>query len=83
MKKTQRLSSLLAIFLLASGYVSAQSGNITFADAAVKAICVANWDTNGDGLMRLPVVSVPLKVSTFQLFQAMSISVSRRSSLIS
>ena len=22
---------------------------ITFADAAVKAICVANWDTNGDG----------------------------------
>ena len=49
MKKTQRLSSLLAIFLLASGYVSAQSGNITFADAAVKAICVANWDTNGDG----------------------------------
>ena len=24
-------------------------GNITFADANVKAICVANWDTNGDG----------------------------------
>ena len=23
--------------------------NITFADPAVKAICVANWDTNGDG----------------------------------
>ena len=23
--------------------------NITFADANVKAICVANWDTNGDG----------------------------------
>ena len=23
--------------------------NIQFADAAVKAICVANWDTNGDG----------------------------------
>ena len=23
--------------------------NITFADAKVKAICVANWDTNGDG----------------------------------
>ena len=25
------------------------SPNITFADAAVKTICVANWDTNGDG----------------------------------
>ena len=25
------------------------SGNITFADANVKALCVANWDTNGDG----------------------------------
>ena len=24
-------------------------GNIVFADANVKAICVANWDTNGDG----------------------------------
>ena len=24
-------------------------GNIVFADAYVKAICVANWDTNGDG----------------------------------
>ena len=24
-------------------------GNISFADANVKAICVANWDTNGDG----------------------------------
>ena len=25
------------------------SGNITFASSYVKAICVANWDTNGDG----------------------------------
>ena len=25
------------------------SSNITFADANVKALCVANWDTNGDG----------------------------------
>lgn len=25
------------------------SSNITFADANMKAICVANWDTNGDG----------------------------------
>ena len=28
--------------------ISAQSTNITFADATVKAICVTNWDTNGD-----------------------------------
>ena len=26
-----------------------QEGNIVFVDANVKAICVANWDTNGDG----------------------------------
>lgn len=26
-----------------------ESSNINFADANVKAICVANWDTNGDG----------------------------------
>ena len=28
---------------------STPSSNISFADPAVKAICVANWDTNGDG----------------------------------
>ena len=28
---------------------NANQENITFADANVKAICVANWDTNGDG----------------------------------
>ena len=27
----------------------AQEGNITFADANVKALCVANWDNNNDG----------------------------------
>ena len=27
----------------------AVNGNISFADARVKALCVANWDTNGDG----------------------------------
>ena len=26
-----------------------QDGNITFADANVKSICVSHWDTNGDG----------------------------------
>ena len=49
MNMTLRLFTMLAVFMLASGYASAQSGNITFTDAAVKAICVDNWDTNGDG----------------------------------
>ena len=28
---------------------TAKADNITFADANVKALCVANWDTNYDG----------------------------------
>ena len=31
------------------GIVEAPISNITFVDATVKALCVANWDTNGDG----------------------------------
>lgn len=31
------------------GVVEAPSPNISFADSNVKALCVANWDTNGDG----------------------------------
>ena len=31
------------------GIIEAPSPNITFADANVKSLCVANWDTNGDG----------------------------------
>ena len=29
--------------------IGGHAQNITFADANVKSICVANWDTNGDG----------------------------------
>lgn len=43
MKKLFIIHILLAIPLLA------WCDNITFADAEVKAICVGNWDTNGDG----------------------------------
>ncbi len=39
---------LLALFLLPM-VASAQSTIIEFADANVKTICVANWDTSGDG----------------------------------
>ena len=31
-----------------------QEGNINFADANVKSICVANWDTDGDGELSYP-----------------------------
>ena len=31
------------------GLIYIKTGNIDFADAAVKTICVNNWDTNGDG----------------------------------
>ena len=40
---------LLVLLLSIAGMTKAQTENITFADANVKAICVANWDTDGDG----------------------------------
>ncbi len=39
------LSTLIVIWCA----LSISSHNITFADTNVKSICVANWDTNGDG----------------------------------
>jgi len=39
----------LAVLFDNGAYVNEQVANIAFADANVKAICVANWDTNGDG----------------------------------
>ena len=40
---------LFTLLLCTAGMTKAQTENITFADANVKAICVANWDTDGDG----------------------------------
>ena len=40
---------LLGILLSAAGLTKLQAQNITFADANVKDLCVANWDTDGDG----------------------------------
>ena len=48
MKKAFR-TVLFVLLLCAAGMTKAQTENITFADANVKAICVANWDTDGDG----------------------------------
>ena len=40
---------LFMLTLLATAMLGTQAQDITFADANVKALCVANWDTNGDG----------------------------------
>ena len=50
--KRQPLRLFLLLALLAPWAAKAQTGNISFADANVKAICVRSttgWDTNGDG----------------------------------
>ena len=39
----------LLMLLLTMTPLLAWCDNISFADENVKAICVANWDTNGDG----------------------------------
>lgn len=35
--------------IVIKGYYDVPEGNIEFADAKVKALCVENWDSNGDG----------------------------------
>ena len=40
---------LIGLLLSTVGMTNLQAQNIIFADANVKALCVANWDTNGDG----------------------------------
>jgi len=47
-KKALR-AALFVLLLSVVGMTKMQAQNITFADAIVKAVCVANWDTNGDG----------------------------------
>ena len=42
-------SLFLLLLTITVGAVSAKADNITFADANVKALCVANWDTDNDG----------------------------------
>ena len=42
-------AALLIMLLSAVGMTKSLAQNITFADANVKALCVANWDTNDDG----------------------------------
>ena len=50
LQTNKRLAALLiALFMGASGTTALLAQNITFADSNVKTICVANWDSNGDG----------------------------------
>lgn len=47
--RNKRLLVMLMGEVLATAAWSATDDNITFADSKVKEICVANWDTNGNG----------------------------------
>lgn len=49
--KTALRAVMLILMMGVVGVTEGQESkaNITFADANVKALCVANWDTNGDG----------------------------------
>ena len=44
--------------------VPAINQNIQFADAAVKAICVANWDTDGDGELSMDEAAQVMDIGT-------------------
>ena len=48
-KSNLLLFALLLTALTVPWAANAQTGNISFADSNVKAICVANWDTDPDG----------------------------------
>ena len=43
------MKKILFFLLTMCCSLAAWGDNIVFADANVKALCVANWDTNGDG----------------------------------
>ena len=49
MKTKHFIIILLALTTSAATFADVPEGNITFADPAIKAICVDHWDTNGDG----------------------------------
>lgn len=49
LQQPRLLALIIAFFVGASGTANLFAQNITFADANVKDLCVANWDTNGDG----------------------------------
>ena len=48
-KTNKKYLNICIISLLLFLPLTAWSDNITFADSNVKAICIANWDTNSDG----------------------------------
>lgn len=48
-RKRALRTALLVLLLSAAGMGKGYAQNISFADSRVKALCVDNWDTNGDG----------------------------------
>ena len=56
---------LFVLLLSIAGMTKAQTENITFADANVKAICVANWDTDGDGELNTPEAAAVTNLGTY------------------
>jgi hypothetical protein len=62
MRNLYKKSVLVLILLFAVGWANAQ--NIDFADSNVKAICVANWDTSGDGELSMDEAAVVTDIGT-------------------
>ena len=48
-RKRAMRNALFVMLLGVAGLMKMHAQNITFVDANVKAICVENWDTDGDG----------------------------------
>lgn len=46
------------------GSITAVDGNISFADASVKSICVAQWDTNSDGELSMSEAAAVTDIGT-------------------
>lgn len=60
---TYRLLTGLVALILSTQLLAE---NITFADAGVKALCVANWDTNEDGELSEEEAAAVTSLSTCQ-----------------
>ena len=65
MKPKHLILTLLALLTSMTAFADVPEGNITFVDSAVKAICVANWDTNSDGELSYAEAAAVTSLSGF------------------
>ena len=65
MKPKHFILSLLALTISATAFADIPEGNITFEDPAVKAFCVANWDTNSDGELSYAEAAAVTTIGSF------------------